>query len=62
MFINQGPIEIDMTRDTKIIMKSGDADNHCIIDVLDANGNTLSRFGYYGTYWGVDGKAITIQN
>lgn len=42
-------------------MKSEDKDNHCIIDVLDSNGKLLSRFGYYGTHWAVDGKPILIQ-
>lgn len=43
-------------------MRSEDDDNHCLINAVDANGKILSRFGYYGTYWGIDGKAITTQN
>lgn len=58
---DQGSIKINLINDTKITMKSEDKDNHCIIDVLDSNGKLLSRFGYYGTHWAVDGKPILIQ-
>ena len=58
---DQGSIKIHLIGDTKITMQSDDKDNHCIIDAVNSNGQLLSRFGYYGTYWGVDGKAITIQ-
>lgn len=51
-----------MLNDTKIDLQSTDSDNHCIIDAVDMNGNTLSRFGYFGSYWGVDGKRIHIDN
>lgn len=54
-------ITIKMIGDTKIKLQSADADNHCIIEAVDMNGKTISRFGYWGTFWGIDGKRITIS-
>lgn len=55
-------ITIAGTIDAKIKMKSLDADNHSIIEALDAKGNVLSRFGYYGSDgWCIDGVKIATK-
>lgn len=56
-----GQITISSPYDTKIYMISADDDNHCIFTALDKDGHELSKCGYYGSYWGIDGKKILTE-
>lgn len=56
-----GQITISSPYDTKIYMISSDDDNHCIFTALDKDGHELSKCGYYGSYWGIDGKKILTE-
>lgn len=52
---------IDTQSDVKLIMR--DDDNHALIGAANSKGSVLSRFGYYGDRWGIDGyKILTINN
>lgn len=48
--------------DTKFIMQSSDADNFNLIQSLNSSGTVLSTFGYYGTFWGIDGYSIATES
>ena len=56
-----GQITITSPYDTKVYMISADDDNHCIFTALDKDGHELSKCGYYGSYWGIDGKKILTE-
>ena len=56
-----GQITITSPYDTKVYMISADDDNYCIFTALDKNGHELSKCGYYGSYWGIDGKKILTE-
>lgn len=47
---------IDTQSDVKLIMR--DDDNHALIGAANSAGTTLSKFGYYGTRWAIDGNTI----
>ena len=51
---------IDTQSDVKLIMR--DDDNHALIGVANSKGSVLSRFGYYGDRWGIDGYKILTTN
>lgn len=52
---------IDTQSDVKLIMR--DDDNHALIGATNSKGSVLSRLGYYGDRWGIDGyKILTINN
>lgn len=60
-YIFNGQITITSLYDTKVYMISADDDNYCIFTALDKNGHELSKCGYYGSYWGIDGKKILTE-
>lgn len=49
-------IYIETESDTKLILK--DNDDHSLIAAANNAGTTLSKFGYYGTRWVIDGNTI----
>jgi hypothetical protein len=52
---------IDTQSDVKLIMR--DDDNHALIGAANSKGSVLSRLGYYGDRWGIDGyKMLTTNN
>lgn len=51
---------IDTQSDVKLIMR-GD-DNHALIGAANSEGSVLSRLGYYGDRWGIDGYKILTTN
>lgn len=51
-------VYISTPYDTMLAFKSLDDDQYAIIDVLNKTGNSLSKFGYYGTRWAIDGNTI----
>lgn len=51
---------IDTQSDLKLIMR--DDDNHALIGVANSKGSVLSRLGYYGDRWGIDGYKILTTN
>lgn len=51
---------IDTQSDVKLIMR--DDDNHALIGAANSKGSVLSRFGYYGDRWGIDGYKILTTN
>lgn len=56
-----GYLSIKTNNDTKIYLDSGDADNHNLISSRNSDGDILSNFGYYGTYWGINSKKIATE-
>lgn len=48
--------------DTKLTMQSADADNFNLIESQNSSGTKLSTFGYYGTFWGIDGYSIATES
>lgn len=51
---------IDTQSDVKLIMR--DDDNHALIGAANSKGSVLSRLGYYGDKWGIDGYKILTTN
>lgn len=51
---------IDTQSDVKLIMR--DDDNHALIGATNSKGSVLSRLGYYGDRWGIDGYKILTTN
>lgn len=51
---------IDTQSDVKLIMM--DDDNHALIGAANSEGSVLSRLGYYGDRWGIDGYKILTTN
>ena len=51
-------VYISTEYDTMLAFKSLDDDQYAIIDVLNKTGNSLSKFGYYGTRWAIDSNTI----
>lgn len=51
---------IDTQSDVKLIMR--DDDNHALIGAANSEGSVLSRLGYYGDRWGIDGYKILTTN
>lgn len=51
---------IDTQSDVKLIMR--DDDNHALIGAANSEGAVLSRLGYYGDRWGIDGYKILTTN
>lgn len=51
---------IDTQSDVKLIMR--DDDNHALIGAANSEGSILSRLGYYGDRWGIDGYKILTTN
>ena len=51
---------IDTQSDVKLIIR-GD-DNHALIGAANSKGSVLSRLGYYGDMWGIDGYKILTTN
>jgi hypothetical protein len=51
---------IDTQSDVKLIMR--DDDNHALIGAANSKGSVLSRLGYYGDRWGIDGYKILTTN
>ena len=51
---------IDTQSDVKLIMR--DDDNHALIGAANSKGSVLSRLGYYGDRWGIDGYRILTTN
>lgn len=49
-------IYIETESDTKLILK--DNDDHSLIAAANNVGTILSKFGYYGTRWAIDGNTI----
>lgn len=48
--------------DTKLKIQSADADNFNLIESQNSSGTKLSTFGYYGTFWGIDGYSIATES
>lgn len=48
--------------DIKLKMQSADADNFNLIESQNSSGTKLSTFGYYGTFWGIDGYSIATES
>ena len=48
--------------DIKLIIQSADADNFNLIESQNSSGTKLSTFGYYGTFWGIDGYSIATES
>lgn len=48
--------------DVKLIIQSADADNFNLIESQNSSGTKLSTFGYYGTFWGIDGYDIATKS
>lgn len=53
-------VSIDTQSDVKLIMR--DDDNHALIGAANSKGSVLSRLGYYGDRWGIDGYKILTTN
>lgn len=51
---------IDTQSDVKLIMR--DDDNRALIGAANSKGSVLSRLGYYGDRWGIDGYKILTTN
>lgn len=51
---------IDTQSDVKLLMR--DDDNHALIGAANSKGSVLSRLGYYGDRWGIDGYEILTTN
>lgn len=51
---------IDTQSNVKLIMR--DDDNHALIGAANSKGSVLSRLGYYGDRWGIDGYKILTTN
>lgn len=51
---------IDTQSDVKLIMR--DDDNRALIGAANSEGSVLSRLGYYGDRWGIDGYKILTTN
>lgn len=51
---------IDTQSDVKLIMR--DDDNHALIGAANSKGSVLSRLGYYGDRWAIDGYKILTTN
>lgn len=51
---------IDTQSDVKLIIR--DDDNHALIGAANSKGSVLSRLGYYGDRWGIDGYKILTTN
>lgn len=51
---------IDTQSNVKLIMR--DDDNHALIGAANSKGLVLSRLGYYGDRWGIDGYKILTTN
>lgn len=51
---------IDTQSDVKLIMR--DDDNHALIGAANSKGLVLSRLGYYGDRWEIDGHKILTTN
>lgn len=51
---------IDTQSDVKLIMRNDD--NHALIGAANSKGSVLSRLGYYGDRWGIDGYKILTTN
>lgn len=51
---------IDTQSDVKLIMR--DDDNHALIGAANSKGSVLSRLGYYGDRWEIDGYKILTTN
>lgn len=51
---------IDTQSDVKLTMR--DDDNHALIGAANSKGSVLSRLGYYGDRWGIDGYKILTTN
>lgn len=51
---------IDTQSDVKLIMR--DDDNHALIGAANSKGSVLSKLGYYGDRWGIDGYKILTTN
>lgn len=47
---------------TKLKIQSADADNFNLIESQNSSGTKLSTFGYYGTFWGIDGYSIATES
>lgn len=54
---------ISCVSDIKLVLRSTDPDNHCLILAQDSSAGALSTFGYYGTSkgWCIDGKSIATK-
>lgn len=48
--------------DIKLIMQSADVDNFNLIESQNSSGTKLSTFGYYGTFWGINGYSIATES
>ena len=48
--------------DIKLKIQSADADNFNLIESQNSSGTKLSTFGYYGTFWGIDGYSIATES
>lgn len=48
--------------DIKLKMQSADADNFNLIESQNSSGTKLSTFGYYDTFWGIDGYSIATES
>lgn len=48
--------------DVKLKIQSADADNFNLIESQNSSGTKLSTFGYYGTFWGIDGYSIATKS
>jgi hypothetical protein len=51
---------IDTQSDVKLIIR--DDDNRALIGAANSKGSVLSRLGYYGDRWGIDGYKILTTN
>lgn len=51
---------IDTQSDVKLIMRQDN--NHALIGAANSKGTVLSRLGYYGDRWGIDGYKILTTN
>lgn len=57
-----GTLTISASTDAKLLLKSTDADNYCLIKAINSNDAILSTLGYYGNGWKIDGGVILNQN
>lgn len=48
-----GQVTIKQGADTKLILQSNDADNYCIIQVINSQASQLGVFGYAGDKWAI---------
>lgn len=59
--IPDGYLSVSTSAFDKVVLKSKEASNTNLIRIENTKGESLSKFGYYGTYWGIDNKKIATE-